>query len=82
MSDVHIFCKFQAEPDFLVNLDFLVKYTPHVERLGFDENFLDVSELVTDRLSKYGGEPVQGFVYGSDEAVGKSSGKQKMQESW
>ncbi|GFO36539.1 DNA polymerase iota [Plakobranchus ocellatus] len=26
--------------------EFLKKYTPHVERLGFDENFVDVSELV------------------------------------
>ncbi|GFR70972.1 DNA polymerase iota-like [Elysia marginata] len=26
--------------------EFFKKYTPHVERLGFDENFVDVSELV------------------------------------
>ena len=27
-----------------------MKYTPHVERLGFDENYLDLSEMVEQRL--------------------------------
>lgn len=30
--------------------EFLQKYTPCVERLGFDENFIDASELVDMRL--------------------------------
>ena len=31
--------------------EFLQKYTPCVERLGFDENFLDVTSLVDSRLT-------------------------------
>ncbi|KAH9513286.1 hypothetical protein Btru_034545 [Bulinus truncatus] len=31
--------------------EFLQKYSPKVERLGFDENFIDVSELVSWRLT-------------------------------
>ncbi|XP_059146585.1 DNA polymerase iota-like [Physella acuta] len=30
--------------------EFIQKYTPQVERLGFDENFIDVSEMVTWRI--------------------------------
>lgn len=32
--------------------DYLQKYCPLVERLGFDENFLDVTDLVNERLQK------------------------------
>lgn len=32
--------------------DYLQKYCPLVERLGFDENFLDVTDLVNERLRK------------------------------
>lgn len=32
--------------------EFLLKYTPYVERLGMDENYLDVSELVECRKDK------------------------------
>ena len=27
-----------------------MKYTPHVERLGFDENYLDVTDMVEQRI--------------------------------
>lgn len=41
-----------------------MKYTPHVERLGFDENYLDLSEMVEQRV--HGGTAqadVVGHVY-------------------
>ena len=41
------------------------RFTPHVERLGLDENFLDVSELVTSRLKKLDSENlvISGYLY-------------------
>lgn len=43
--------------------EFLHKYTPYVERLGMDENYLDVSELVEWRKDKVP-QMVAGHVYG------------------
>ena len=41
-----------------------MKYTPHVERLGFDENYLDLSEMVEQRISGGTAQPdVVGHVY-------------------
>ncbi|XP_076101758.1 DNA polymerase iota-like [Mytilus galloprovincialis] len=48
--------------------EFLQKYTPNVERLGFDENYLDVSEMVKQRIiSRCQGTEVKGHTYGSNE---------------
>ncbi|XP_013417693.1 DNA polymerase iota-like [Lingula anatina] len=45
--------------------NFLLKYTPKVERLGFDENFLDVSDMVRMRLNDPNiKEEVEGHIYG------------------
>ena len=48
--------------------ELLLSITPHVERLGFDENFLDVTKLVQERVEDSKNDkntlsPV-GFVYG------------------
>ncbi|KAJ8299831.1 hypothetical protein KUTeg_022578 [Tegillarca granosa] len=46
--------------------EFLQKYTANVERLGFDENFLDVSEMVDQRLQNENGDmEVNGHIYGN-----------------
>ena len=51
--------------------DFLQKYCPLVERLGFDENFLDITELVNDRIlaNTYDNE-VKGHVYKEEDVKG------------
>ncbi|CAL1544015.1 unnamed protein product, partial [Lymnaea stagnalis] len=51
--------------------EFIKKYSPHVERLGLDENFVDVSELVSWRLQdgNYKTEFL-GHVYTSSEYEG------------
>ena len=47
--------------------DYLQKYCALVERLGFDENFLDVTQLVHDRLKQSTDETeVMGHVYNGD----------------
>ncbi|VDI32765.1 DNA polymerase kappa [Mytilus galloprovincialis] len=52
--------------------EFLQKYTPNVERLGFDENYLDVSEMVKQRInSRCQGTEVKGHTYGSNEEEGE-----------
>jgi DNA polymerase iota len=51
----------------VLEIDFLVKYTPYVERLGFDENFVDVTEMVDMRIK--GGTAlleVVGHIFGED----------------
>ncbi|XP_041367544.1 DNA polymerase iota-like isoform X2 [Gigantopelta aegis] len=47
--------------------DFCLKYTSKVERLGFDENFLDVTDLVSERLrsNMEHSDQVVGFTYGT-----------------
>lgn len=45
--------------------EFLQKYTPNVERLGFDENFLDVSEMVKQRIDSSNHE-FKGHIYKGD----------------
>ncbi|XP_050401428.2 DNA polymerase iota [Patella vulgata] len=45
----------------------LLKYTKKVERLGFDENFLDVSDLVGTRMKEKTLHLVSGYTYGSDD---------------
>lgn len=49
--------------------DLLLEITPNVERLGFDENFLDVTNIVEARMKDktYGNCMVTGFVYGDKE---------------
>lgn len=45
--------------------NYLQQYTPLVERLGLDENFIDVTDLVADRLQKRCKESgIVGNVYG------------------
>ncbi|XP_046545340.1 DNA polymerase iota-like isoform X2 [Haliotis rubra] len=47
--------------------EFLQKYTAKVERLGFDENYLDVSDMVEQRLSLNDyTHQTTGFVYDSE----------------
>ena len=48
-----------------MTIEYLQQYSAKVERLGFDENFLDVTELVNDRISKQQGkeESIFGHVY-------------------
>ncbi|XP_069137604.1 DNA polymerase iota-like isoform X2 [Argopecten irradians] len=47
--------------------EFLQQYTPHVERLGMDENFLDVTHLVKQRLETDGNRSeVVGHEYTSE----------------
>ncbi|KAK3098369.1 hypothetical protein FSP39_018867 [Pinctada imbricata] len=44
--------------------EFLLKYTPLVERLGFDENYLDISSLVEQRIQGNDfTDEVKGHVY-------------------
>ena len=57
---------------FLVILEFLQKYTPNVERLGFDENFLDVSEMVKQRIDSSNHE-FKGHIYKGDCGEGNIS---------
>ena len=52
--------------------EYLQQYCPKVERLGFDENFLDITDLVRDRLANQTGESetgVMGHVYGEEPSV-------------
>lgn len=47
----------------------LQKYTPYVERLGLDENFIDVTKLVEDYLRTRSGQfKIVGNVYGDKSA--------------
>ncbi|XP_053405434.1 DNA polymerase iota-like isoform X2 [Mercenaria mercenaria] len=49
--------------------NYLQKYCPLVERLGFDENFLDITELVNDRINYQSVRcptDMKGHVYMSD----------------
>lgn len=46
--------------------EFLQKYTPKVERLGFDENYLDVTDMVEQRLALNDDAHQAGFVYGAE----------------
>lgn len=53
----------------MIFTDYLQQYCPKVERLGFDENFLDLTELVSHRLtsqSQESLETVNGHVYGEE----------------
>ena len=43
------------------------QFTPLVERLGFDENFLDVTELINQR--KAAGSQVIGHEYGGRQGI-------------
>ena len=52
--------------------EYLQQYCPKVERLGFDENFLDITDLVRDRLANPSGAcatGVMGHVYGTEPSV-------------
>ncbi|XP_066245424.1 DNA polymerase iota [Euwallacea similis] len=44
--------------------ELLSQYSQFVERLGLDENFVDVSELVSKRIGDDGYSNLKGFVYG------------------
>ncbi|XP_062873810.1 DNA polymerase iota [Trichomycterus rosablanca] len=48
--------------------DLLMSYTPLVERLGFDENFVDVTEMVESRMKHINTSDLSfvGHVYGHD----------------
>lgn len=37
---------------YYLNLELLEEFSPIVERLGFDENFVDVTEMVERRLQQ------------------------------
>ena len=55
--------------DFFIMSEYLQQYSSKVERLGFDENFIDITELVNDRISNQHGKPdddVVGHVYGEE----------------
>ena len=46
--------------------ELLRKFTPLVEKLGFDENFLDVTKMISVApWCDMGEMPVDGFIYGS-----------------
>ena len=52
--------------------EYLQQYCDKVERLGFDENFLDVTEQVNDRIANQHGKGqgnVSGHVYGEEPSV-------------
>ncbi|XP_031620087.1 DNA polymerase iota [Contarinia nasturtii] len=40
----------------------LLTFTPHVEKLGLDENFLDVTHLVNARISQNNGDDLNGII--------------------
>lgn len=44
----------------------LQQYSPLVERLGLDENFVDVTNLVNDKLRQYNKSSFTGNVFGDD----------------
>ncbi|ESO88179.1 hypothetical protein LOTGIDRAFT_219556 [Lottia gigantea] len=54
--------------------EYLLKYTKKIERLGFDENFLDVSELVNSRVSKESPSQFSGHLYGIQDNKADLSG--------
>lgn len=41
-----------ALPFFVVYAELLLSYCPLVERLGFDENYMDITEMVDTRLAQ------------------------------
>lgn len=41
-----------ALPFLVLSSELLMSYCPLVERLGFDENFMDVTEMVERRLTQ------------------------------
>ncbi|XP_061673941.1 DNA polymerase iota [Syngnathoides biaculeatus] len=49
--------------------DLLLSFCPLVERLGFDENFVDITEMVEKRLSCTPVFSFQGHVYGTSKEV-------------
>ncbi|KAL8615934.1 hypothetical protein ACOMHN_034610 [Nucella lapillus] len=54
--------------------EFLIKYTPNVERLGFDENFLDVTEMVEQRIrGDLAKEDVVGHIYSPQDTAESDS---------
>lgn len=58
--------------------DVLLTFTPQVEKLGFDENFLDVSHIINAKLSEMEANSSfhlkpEGFIYPDDEALSSCS---------
>ena len=51
--------------------DLLLKFSPYVEKLGMDENFVDVTAMLSvPPWSEMMDKPVQGFVYGDQSSSG------------
>lgn len=54
----------------------LVQYTPNVEKLGLDENFLDVTSIIEAKMANYTGDEVMnnslldGYVFPDNETLG------------
>ena len=53
---------------YSINSELLEEFSPVVERLGFDENFVDITEMVEKRLQQLQSDdlsalPVSGHVY-------------------
>ncbi|XP_078376601.1 DNA polymerase iota-like [Oculina patagonica] len=63
-EDLTVYREFSGKVNSLLTL----KFTPLVERLGMDENYLDVTELVSSRLlsNPPGDRNYSGFLYNSD----------------
>lgn len=55
--------------------DILLMFTPFVEKLGMDENWLDVTEVVNKKLEELGDcTPIrEGFIYPEDASLGSCS---------
>lgn len=52
----------------LFALEVLLQYSPLIERLGFDENFIDVSDMIeTFPWSEKKDDAPEGYVYGQNE---------------
>ncbi|CAL9708149.1 unnamed protein product [Knipowitschia caucasica] len=52
--------------------ELLVSYCPLVERLGFDENFMDITEMVERRLQQYETCTFNGHVYSNNYSEDKA----------
>ena len=56
--------------------DILLMFTPFVEKLGMDENWLDVSEVVNKKLAELGDDCIpipEGYIYPEDASLGSCS---------
>lgn len=54
--------------------ELLMSHSPLVERLGFDENFMDITEMVEKRLAQLKSCSFNGHIYNNDDIPGDKAG--------